>query len=86
MSTHHQSGNSGIKRAVQVLGTQAQLARSINVTKQAVTFWMNGSRTPSAETAIDIERATRGLVTVEDIRPDIDWKVVRGEAPCTNSP
>jgi DNA-binding transcriptional regulator YdaS (Cro superfamily) len=72
---------SKVQRAVDILGGPAQAARALNVTPQAVAFWLSGERTPSAETCIAIERATRGFVTVEDIRPDIDWKVVRrGEA------
>jgi DNA-binding transcriptional regulator YdaS (Cro superfamily) len=26
-----------------------------------------------------IERATSGAVTVEELRPDVDWQVIRGE-------
>jgi DNA-binding transcriptional regulator YdaS (Cro superfamily) len=31
-----------------------------------------------AELAIAIERETAGAVTVEELRPDIDWQVIRG--------
>lgn len=75
---------SKVQRAVEILGGQAATARAVGVSPQAVAFWLAGERQPSAEAAIAIESATRGLVTVEDIRPDIDWKVVRGGAPCSN--
>lgn len=32
----------------------------------------------SAELAIAIERESRGAVTVEEMRPDLSWHVVRG--------
>ena len=32
-----------------------------------------GFRQASTELAIRIERATHGLVTLEDMRPDLDW-------------
>jgi DNA-binding transcriptional regulator YdaS (Cro superfamily) len=28
--------------------------------------------------AVTIERETAGAVTVEELRPDIDWQVIRG--------
>ena len=70
-----------IEQAVLFLGGQAAASRALRVTPQAVAFWLAGERQPSAETAIDIERATGGLVRVEEIRPDIDWAVLRNPAP-----
>lgn len=37
-----------------------------------------GNRRPSASLAINIERESRGQVTCEQLRPDIDWAYVRG--------
>lgn len=66
-----------IEMAVLFLGGQASASRRLGVSPQAVSFWLSGDRQPSAETAIDIEKATQGMFTVEEIRPDIDWTVLR---------
>lgn len=68
---------STISKAVELLGGPSAAARALSVSPQAVSFWMAGKRFPSAETCIAIEKATGGMVKVEDIRPDIDWSVVR---------
>lgn len=53
------------------------MARTLSVSPQAVSFWLSGERRVSAELCIAIERETAGAVTVEDLRPDIDWSVIR---------
>ena len=37
-----------------------------------------GYKTPGAEIAIAIERESAGAVTVEELRPDVPWDVIRG--------
>lgn len=61
-----------IERAVEVCGGQSALARAIGGTiKQAhVWKWLRAGR-PPAERCRDIERATGGKVTKEQLRPDI---------------
>ena len=68
---------STISKAVELLGGPVAAARALEVSPQAISFWVNGHRTPSAETCIAIERATGGEVKVEQLRPDIDWSVIR---------
>jgi DNA-binding transcriptional regulator YdaS (Cro superfamily) len=63
--------NLGIKKAIDLLGTQVELAKALNVTQQAVTIWLNEKQKPSAKNAIAIEKATLGLVTRAEILPDI---------------
>jgi hypothetical protein len=36
-------------------------------------------RRASAELAMSIDRATKGAVTCETLRPDIDWQYLRGQ-------
>lgn len=69
-----------ITKAVELLGGPIAAARALAVTPQAISFWVNGKRTPSLEACIAIERATSGAVTVERLRPDIDWAVIRRPA------
>ncbi|QWE81232.1 transcriptional regulator [Pseudomonas donghuensis] len=40
-----------------------------------------GNRRASAGLAIAIDRVTAGLVTCEELRPDIDWPYLRRSAP-----
>mgnify|MGYP000976842666 CR=1 FL=1 len=68
---------STISKAVELLGGPVAAAKALDVSPQAISFWVNGHRTPSAETCIAIERATSGAVKVENLRPDIDWSVIR---------
>lgn len=74
---------STISKAVELLGGPAAAARALAVSPQAVSFWLSGRRLPSAETSIAIEKATAGVVTVEQIRPDIDWSVLRAPKAAT---
>ncbi len=39
--------------------------------------WANGVRRTPAERCPAIERATGGLVRCEDLRPDVEWSVLR---------
>ena len=54
------------------------LAREIGVTPVLVSQWANGVRRVPAERCPQIERATGGLVRCEELRPDVDWAVLRG--------
>ena len=54
------------------------LAREIGVTPVLVSQWANGVRRVPAERCPQIERATGGAVRCEDLRPDVDWAVLRG--------
>lgn len=62
------------------MGSNAGLARAIGATPAMVYQWMNGIRPISAERCIDIERATAGAVTCEELRPDLAdrWAYLRG--------
>jgi len=60
---------------------QADLARAVKATSTDVSLWARGKRPVPAERCPDIERATGGAVRCEDLRPDVDWGVVRQPAP-----
>ena len=68
---------SPIERACSALGSQAALAGVLNVTPGAVNQWVTTHRPIPAERCPDIERATNGAVTREELRPDVDWAVLR---------
>ncbi len=60
-----------ISMAVEAAGSQASLAKSINVTIGAVNQWVHGLRPVPAGRCLAIEKATRGIVTRYDLRPDV---------------
>lgn len=60
--------------------TQTELADRLGITQGAVWQWLAGRKPVSAESCIAIERVTEGEVRCEDLRPDIDWAVLRNSA------
>ncbi|MBU2763345.1 transcriptional regulator [Acidithiobacillus caldus] len=56
-------------RAIHLFGSQARLARALGVVPMAVTNWKK--RGVPIAWAPEIERATNGLVTRAELRPDI---------------
>lgn len=75
MTTQHP-----IKKAVEAVGNIATLARHLHVTPPTVHQWISGVRPIPAERCPQIERATGGAVRCEDLRPDVDWAVLRSSA------
>ncbi len=69
--------NIAISNACVVLGGQASLARKIGVSAPTVNQWISGHRPIPAERCPAIERATNGAVRCEDLRPDVEWGVLR---------
>ncbi len=57
--------------------TQMEFANLLGVTQGAVGFWLH-NKPPTIERAIQIEKATGGKVTCEELRPDVDWAFLRG--------
>ncbi len=64
-----------IASAIKSVGSASALARALNVTPQAVFFWRNGDRSIPADKCLAIERATAGVVTRRDLRPDDYWLI-----------
>ncbi|WP_333474461.1 MULTISPECIES: transcriptional regulator [Enterobacteriaceae] len=62
--------NQHVKRAIDILGGQAALARACGVTQPAVFRWLNGSRV-KADHVMSIVKATGGEVKAYQIRPDL---------------
>ena len=52
-------------------GRQADLARHIGCAQQTVSKLLNGELPVSAEHAVAIDKATRGAVTKQRLRPDL---------------
>lgn len=60
-----------IQKAVELVGSQKALADQIGLSQQGVSWLLNDATQVSAEIAIKIERATRGEVSKEQLRPDL---------------
>lgn len=66
-----------VDAAAEIIGSQVALAAALGVTKAAVGQWRDVGRRVPAEHCPAIERLTAGAVRCEDLRPDIDWGVLR---------
>lgn len=60
-----------IQRAVELLESQAAIARLCEVSPQAVSQWVSRVRPIPPKHARAIERATQGAVTASELRPDL---------------
>lgn len=65
--------------ATAAIGGQKKLADFLGVKPPTVNQWVNGVRRVPAERCPDIEAATG--VRCEELRPDVNWAVLRGTAP-----
>lgn len=68
--------NPHIQKAIDYCGNASKLAKAAGVTPQAVLFWLRGDRQITAENALQVEQATNGHVTSQQLRPDV-FGVVR---------
>lgn len=55
-------------------GIRSLIMAALGVTPQVISNWK--SRDVPAEYCPQIERATKGLVRCEDLRPDVAWDVL----------
>jgi DNA-binding transcriptional regulator YdaS (Cro superfamily) len=69
-----------LKKAITTVGGQRELARICGVSQVAVSKWLNGVSKIGEDKAILLEQALNGLVTCEELRPDVNWSVIRGRA------
>ena len=69
-------------------GAASYLGRALGAAPSLISLWASGERQVPAERCPAIERLTRGAVTCEELRPDVDWAVLRGTGarqPCAVS-
>ncbi|WP_424404778.1 transcriptional regulator [Pasteurella sp. PK-2025] len=68
-----------IRKAIEYCKGQDRLAKACGVKQQSVAKWLKGAKmdTKYIERII---KATNGKVTAEEIRPDVDWAVIKGES------
>lgn len=61
-------------------GAASRLASALGVRPVMVSQWTSGLKSVPAERCPEIERATAGAVTCEELRPDVAWDVLREQA------
>lgn len=71
--------SNAILKAADILGGQASLARAMGVQPPTVNQWAKGARPIPAERCPQIERLTSGGVKCEELRPDVNWAVLRAK-------
>ncbi|NUE95415.1 helix-turn-helix domain-containing protein [Gilliamella sp. ESL0232] len=73
--------NPAIKKVVDFFGgSQVETSKKLNVSKSQVWQWLNNVNAIAIEKAIDIEDKTNGAVKCEELRPDVNWSVIRGRS------
>lgn len=68
--------NKAIEKAISGIGSQQILAKACGVSQQTVSLWLNGGKM-DVKYIPAIIKATEGKVRAEDLRPDVDWAVIR---------
>lgn len=66
-----------LEQAIKMLGSTSALARAIGITPWAVSKW--DRRKPPKERCLAIEQATKGIITAEQLRPDLNWAYIRNQ-------
>jgi DNA-binding transcriptional regulator YdaS (Cro superfamily) len=76
-------GLTALEDAIARLGGVTKFAKSIGASYQLVQGWRDSERrfAAPAEYCPAIERATDGAVRCEDLRPDVEWGVLRTGTP-----
>ena len=80
-----------LTRAVEIAGSQVELARLLGKKQPHIYKWLNSPNGVPPEHCFPIETATGGKVTRRDLRPD-DWKRIwpelsgQDEAPKATKP
>lgn len=72
-------------KAVEVVGGVSRMAEMVGVSPSAPSMWKSRGKVP-AQHCPAIERATNGAVRCEDLRPDVDWSVLRRPAHAQPEP
>lgn len=72
MSVGKKQSNGALRRAIEIVGSQAKLAEKIDTAQSTVWYWLNrkNGKVPHDYCA-PIAKATKNRVTKEELRPDL---------------
>ena len=62
-----------IEAAIKCVGSQSALAAALDIKQPTVSEWVRHQRPVPHSLCPSIERATKGAVTCEQLRPDLSW-------------
>jgi DNA-binding transcriptional regulator YdaS (Cro superfamily) len=60
-----------LRKAIKEVGSQAKLARLLGKQQGHIGKWLHRDKKVPAEVCADIEAATGGVVTCQQLRPDV---------------
>ena len=61
-------------------GKMERLSEAVGVAQPVVSLWTHGKRKVPAEHCPEIENFTEGKVTCEELRPDVNWSILRNSS------
>jgi DNA-binding transcriptional regulator YdaS (Cro superfamily) len=61
----------GIKRAIEIFGSQTALANRIGVGQNVISYWLREAKNVPPKRAVQLEAVTNGAVTRKELRPDL---------------
>jgi DNA-binding transcriptional regulator YdaS (Cro superfamily) len=67
-----------IRQLVDLLGGARTAAEGLGVSQALVYFCLSGERRFPIDKCPVAERLTNGAIRCEDLRPDVEWAVLRG--------
>nr|WP_294864370.1 helix-turn-helix domain-containing protein [uncultured Pseudogulbenkiania sp.] len=73
-----------IKDVIKEAGGPSAVGRALGVSSSAVNNWAARGHIP-AEHCPTLERLTGGKYRCEQMRPDVEWSVLRGASPISSS-
>jgi DNA-binding transcriptional regulator YdaS (Cro superfamily) len=66
-----------IEEAIAIIGGRRLAAEKLGCSRVLVGLMANNKTRVTAETAMNIQIATKHKVTAEELRPDLPWKEIR---------
>ncbi|WP_041702803.1 helix-turn-helix domain-containing protein [Pseudogulbenkiania sp. NH8B] len=76
--------NTLIRQLIKECGGAKRVAEELGITDRAVNNWIYRQQIP-AEYCPTLERLTSGKYRCEQMRPDVEWSVLRGASPISSS-
>ncbi|HZZ09804.1 MAG TPA: Cro/CI family transcriptional regulator [Paraburkholderia sp.] len=61
-----------LKKVIDIVGGQAELARRLGVSRQLITHWLNGRSIPADRAAL-MEKIVDGRVSARVLAPNFPW-------------
>lgn len=70
-----------LKKACDIVGTQAELAKKLGVKPPTVNQWLRFVKKIPLKQCVKIELLTNGEVKREDLNPSVDWELLQSSKP-----